>query len=379
MNFNIEYKKKIDTMINCYINSSENWDLLLSKELDEFKKNEICIWGAGNTGKYIFNYLKNENIEVKCFCDSDFLKYGKNIYRDTICLSKEEIKKYNNELLIIVAIEDSDALVESLKNDGFEKIYNFKKIEWMKLKAKFEKFILENDIEDLKEKIYKLIDICEDEQSKKICLQVIENWFLGYNKTIDYTKSQYFVSDIIKKDKNEVFIDVGAFDGDTIKTFLEFYKNEFSEIHAFEIDDYNYKLLLNSVDNFDYETKKKIFTYNLGICDYNGTISYESNNIATLISSNGAEHTNVVTLDSQLLGKKITFIKMDIEGFEIKALRGASNLITKNKPKLAICIYHKFEDLWEIPFYIKQLNAEYKIYIRHHSFNLYETVCYAII
>ena len=70
---------------------------------------------------------------------------------------------------------------------------------------------------------------------------------------------------------------------------------------------------------------------------------------------------------------------MDIEGFEIKALTGASNLITKNKPKLAICIYHKFEDLWEIPFYIKRLNAEYKIYIRHHSFNLYETVCYAII
>ena len=96
-----------------------------------------------------------KHIEIKCFCDSDFLKWGKNIYRDTICLSKEEIKKYNNELLIIVAIEDSDALVESLKNDGFEKIYNFKKIEWMKLKAKFEKFILENDIEDLKEKIYK--------------------------------------------------------------------------------------------------------------------------------------------------------------------------------------------------------------------------------
>ena len=70
---------------------------------------------------------------------------------------------------------------------------------------------------------------------------------------------------------------------------------------------------------------------------------------------------------------------MDIEGSEMAALRGAKDTITKNKPKLAICLYHKPQDIWEIPIYIKKILPECKIYIRHHTDLLNETVCYAII
>ena len=73
-----------------------------------------------------------------------------------------------------------------------------------------------------------------------------------------------------------------------------------------------------------------------------------------------------------------TFVKMDIEDSEMLALRGADKLISHNLPKLAICLYHKTEDIWEIPLYIKQRWSEYKIYIRHHTELLNETVCYAV-
>ena len=68
---------------------------------------------------------------------------------------------------------------------------------------------------------------------------------------------------------------------------------------------------------------------------------------------------------------------MDIEGAEQNALEGAKDIILRNKPKLAICLYHKPEDLWEIPLYIHSLVPEYKIYIRHHSHTNEETVMYA--
>jgi hypothetical protein len=77
--------------------------------------------------------------------------------------------------------------------------------------------------------------------------------------------------------------------------------------------------------------------------------------------------------------EKITFIKMDIEGSEPQALSGAEEIIKKQKPKLAICVYHKPEHLWEIPLYLKKIVPEYKIYIRHHTPLEYETVCYAVI
>ncbi|MBQ3654033.1 MAG: FkbM family methyltransferase [Synergistaceae bacterium] len=85
------------------------------------------------------------------------------------------------------------------------------------------------------------------------------------------------------------------------------------------------------------------------------------------------------SIDNQHLDEPVTFIKMDIEGAEPDALRGAERTILKYKPKLAICIYHQPSHLYEIPIWIKTRVPEYKIYIRHHSNSLTETVCYAVL
>ena len=75
---------------------------------------------------------------------------------------------------------------------------------------------------------------------------------------------------------------------------------------------------------------------------------------------------------------KVTFIKMDVEGAELESLKGAKETILRNKPKLAICIYHKPDDLIDIPLYINELVPEYKLYIRHHSNDRGETALYAV-
>jgi hypothetical protein len=64
-------------------------------------------------------------------------------------------------------------------------------------------------------------------------------------------------------------------------------------------------------------------------------------------------------------GDRVTLIKMDIEGAELNALRGASKIIARDKPRLAVCVYHKFEDIMNIPSYILSLNPEYKLYLRN--------------
>ena len=75
---------------------------------------------------------------------------------------------------------------------------------------------------------------------------------------------------------------------------------------------------------------------------------------------------------------KVTFIKMDVEGAELESLKGAKNIILRDCPKLAICIYHKPEDLFEIPILIKEMCREYKIVIRQYADSIFETVCYAV-
>lgn len=84
-------------------------------------------------------------------------------------------------------------------------------------------------------------------------------------------------------------------------------------------------------------------------------------------------------LDNLFIDTPITFIKMDIEGAEKESILGAKEIIKKYKPKLAICVYHKLEDIYMIPKMIKELVPEYKLYLRHHSLGMWETVCYACI
>lgn len=86
-------------------------------------------------------------------------------------------------------------------------------------------------------------------------------------------------------------------------------------------------------------------------------------------------------LDPELLVKrneKVTFIKMDIEGAELETLKGASRLIAEQKPKLAVCVYHKPEDIFTIPEYLRTLNPDYKFYLRYYTFAEWDTVLYAI-
>lgn len=79
-----------------------------------------------------------------------------------------------------------------------------------------------------------------------------------------------------------------------------------------------------------------------------------------------------------LISEKVTFIKMDIEGAEYNALLGCKKIIREQKPKLAICIYHKPEDIIEIPELILSINKEYQFYIRHYSTTWAETILYAL-
>lgn len=86
----------------------------------------------------------------------------------------------------------------------------------------------------------------------------------------------------------------------------------------------------------------------------------------------------VTTLDEELQGQRVTFIKMDIEGAELETLQGAEKTIKSNLPKLAISIYHKPEDIFTIPSLIYQYSDCYMFYLRHYSFFDWDTVLYAV-
>jgi FkbM family methyltransferase len=241
-------------------------------------------------------------------------------------------------------------------------------------------FLANHDHREIVDKLCQTYEILSDEQSIKVFDAIVDR-VLGSGEDADVMvrvceKNQYFPTDIVNLSEHESFVDIGAFNGDTVKDFITHSHARFDHISSFEVDAINFKLLQDNVAHLPKGGSIKIF--NVGIWDSECDITYSiGNSQSTIGSGEGKGH--VVPLDDILKQERVTYIKMDIEGAEPQALRGARNIIQTQKPRLAICIYHDFKHLWEIPLYLKQLVPEYNIHLRHHTNLEYETVCYAVV
>jgi FkbM family methyltransferase len=187
---------------------------------------------------------------------------------------------------------------------------------------------------------------------------------------------QYFDVDFMKFSNDEILVDAGCFDFKTVLTFEKYCKN-IRKVYSFEPDKNNYKICKQNKERFLPKLDAEILPY--GTWSSKTVLHFSSScSAASSISDEGNDFVEVVSIDEIVGNNPVTFIKMDVEGAELESLIGAKNVIQRCKPKLAICIYHKEEDLFTIPQYIKELVPDYKFFIRHHSNGAGETVLYAI-
>lgn len=190
---------------------------------------------------------------------------------------------------------------------------------------------------------------------------------------------QYFDLPCLTYEENEVFVDGGSCDGMSSVRFAEQCKGKYGKIYCFEPDDKNIEKLKQNFISRDIENYEII---DKGLWDESKELSFAANGAANSHIAEGEENNvvkvKVISLDEMLGGRPASFIKMDIEGAEYKALVGARNTITKYKPKLVICVYHKAEDIWELPGLILEMRPDYKLYFRHYSDNSTETILYAL-
>ena len=221
------------------------------------------------------------------------------------------------------------------------------------------KFLKQNDTE-----LTLLYNELEDELSQKTMIAFFNQHLTGNCEYVDevfISEHKRYFPDFIELRNDEVFIDCGAYIGDTATAFFEETRNiKYKDIFSFEPDTRNFEQLCqlkSSIPNLN--------CFNKGTWNEETTLRFsDSGSIGSAISSDGDIQIEVDTIDNILNGQSATYIKMDIEGAELPSLMGAENTIRNYKPKLAISVYHKYDDLLTIPKYIKSLNSEYKFYLR---------------
>lgn len=290
----------------------------------EIAGREVIIYGIGNCGFVTLALFSSvlRDLEVKAFCDKQADKVPQ--FHGYKVISMNELANEHKDIVVLVT----------------------------PVKEKMKKEIIEG--------------LMETGLSKEHIIEKLpfDDWKI---------KGQYF-DEIMLLDE-EVFVDAGSFNCETDLDFIERCPN-YKELIVFEPDPASYENCLEISKKWGI---RDINIYNVGLWDKKDMLPFQMNEGGSRISDAGTAMVSLDSLDCILSGKKVSFIKMDIEGAELRALYGSRDTIIKYKPKLAICVYHKPEDIIEIPAYIHKLVPDYKLYLRHYSQNASETVLYAML
>lgn len=344
-------------------------------------KKEVILFGAGILGLEFLEVCRSNELTIKAFCDNDKTKKGKKILGVKI-ISINELIKYPRDTTIIITTMHDFIVKEQLDKLGYKNVFSHTYFAVMYPK-KFIYFNWQSSFAPLKrglKEIMKLYLLLEDNRSKKVFEGLIKyRLTLDHNDLVgivDKMENEYFDPSVVKLIKDEVFVDGGGFDGDTIKKFIRSSRGNFKEIHTFEPD----KRSQNKIETFLADKKdKRIKLHKFGLSYKNKTAFFTNSGTAgSKVSNEGNRKIKLISLDQYLYNRKPTLIKFDIEGSETDAVLGMKKIMKELKPKLAICIYHRPSDLWKIPLLIKKINPRYKIFIRHYTQTQHDTVCYAI-
>jgi FkbM family methyltransferase len=215
-----------------------------------------------------------------------------------------------------------------------------------------------------------------DEESR----QVLDD-LLKYRLTGDYTfvkqysfrpADQYF-ENFLELESGEVFVDAGGYDGDTTELFCMKNPN-YDKVFLFEPSSTHIEKAKSRLKEF-----RAVEFIELGVSDVPGTLFFNSDegSASYVSATTGTTKIEVTTIDQQI-ASKVTYIKMDLEGWELKALEGAKRHIIEEFPRLAIAVYHHPSDFWRIFEFVIRLRQDYKIFLRHYTEGWIETVMYFV-
>lgn len=341
----------------------------------------IVLFGAGGLGRIVLNALRANGIEPIAFVDNRM--QGTVFEGVPVYSPKVGAERWGRSAAFVVTVWSSwsDTFREQrrlLMSLGCDTVVSFIPLLWKfkhllpHIQVDLPTRVLEN-----KTAIEKASTLWADEISfREFLAQLRWRLFGDFELLSDPMPNQYWQRDILPLKNNPVYVDAGAFDGDTLMQFLAFTRGDFRGAYLFEPDQRNVEALRRRVGTLSPAVQDRIQIYDCAVSEHESTETFTSGAGASSILGSGSEKIRCVSLDRSL-PECPDLIKYDIEGFELRGIAGTRRIIAEVAPALIVCAYHIQSHIWEIPLAIHEINPTYKFFLRPHG-QIWETVCYAI-
>jgi FkbM family methyltransferase len=383
----------------------------------------IVLFGAGSAGKELLPLLELHGAKTTCFCDNNPLLVGGKYCGLPVISASELAQKHKNSFVVITTNAFRHEVQQQLIGAGFksERIRTISNPEAMCYYAHLAQWYWpEKDLFSNERKLLRVYERLSDQRSKDLFASRIALFVRGadYQSFLNYLSNSsdvhltgisyfqecltptnndreaylQFNNELISLQENEVLVDGGAFTGDSTLEFIKACEKKglkYGKVFCFEPDAKIFGELRQNVAQY-----KDVELLPYGLWSHHTLLRFADSDImkagsTKFIAASGdmkllpqpsvaMRVIPTMTIDAQFCEEDVTFIKMDIEGAEMEALRGARKTIARCRPKLVISAYHKRDDIFEIPLLIDEITPGYKLYFRHFSTNFRETLFFGI-
>ena len=332
----------------------------------------IVLFGAGRLGRKVVDGLAGTGLEALCFSDNNEAMWGDVIDGTPVLPPREAIDLYGDTAAFVVTVHLGYQTIEAqLRALGARVVMPFFVLLW-RHPARFLPHYahdLPHRVLDAAPEIREAANLLSDaashrEYNAQVRWRLDPSHLTGTAGTRD---DLYFPGDLITLGEKETFIDCGAFDGDTLQTFVARVNGAFEYFHAFEPDPRNLTKLSAAVDRLPEVVRKRVRVEGAALGSSQGTVWLSQHDAASVVGTAGDVPVRCDTLDHLVADVAPTFVKMDIEGAEREALLGARATIEAFRPVLAISAYHTQDDLWQLPLVIASIAPDYRFHYRRHT------------
>ena len=349
-------------------------------------EDKMVICGAGPLGRFVLPAVLASGIQPMAYCDNNSALWGSNIGGVPVMPPAEAVERFADRACFLTAIYNPSAVQRQLRELGCERIVPYPVFFWKhgrNLPAE-ERLELPQRILDRAIEIPAAYNLLADEKSRnEFVTQLRWRCLLDYCclPKPDSPKDMYFAGDVFQLSPEEVLVDCGAFDGDSMQAFLDRTAGQFRHIYLFEPDPANLRLLAARIATYPSEIAARIVVLPYAVGGENGAVRFSANGDAgsKVDAAGGTLELECRTLDTALKGAlSPSLIKMDIEGAEVRAIPGGAGIISRCRPVLAVCAYHRCDHLWILPKLLRQVLPEARIFLRRYAEECWETVYYAV-
>jgi FkbM family methyltransferase len=335
----------------------------------------IICFGAGNLGRRIARAA-----HPVLFCDNNSSLWNTKVEGLTVESPKAAVERFPNATFVVAiwhpsCTETMADRIDFLKSLGASNVVPFTALlaEYGDVLAPHLLWERPTYYARHEEQIARARALFDDEGRREFDRQMRLRCGDFSEQVIDPTV-QYFPQGLVPLSQNEVFVDCGAYDGDTIAEFRKLTADQFSRVVAFEPDLGNFTALQSGVNS---DPRITLHPYATGA--RRETLRFaRGGGVASHVSSTGTCEIEAITLDEALDGITPTYIKFDIEGSEADALEGGRETIARHRPKMAVCLYHRPDHLWSIPLRLNDLLPNSRFSLRTYASDGFECVCYCI-